>query len=650
MTDPRQELSNPNTTAERLAVIAQQHPDLAPLVLQHPNIYPGLAGWIEQYVTGASTPQVGEPVGGGESAQQPAQLESPVQYEEPVQPQSPVQYQQPVQPQSPAQAQSPAQPQGPTQPQQAVQPPPGFPAAPSGNPPVTDGNAATPGVYPAAPGTYPAAPGGYPAAPATPAGYPAAPAAPGGYPAAPGGPTPPKRKRTGLIIGLAAGLAVLLAIGGGVWFFLGSKLGGSASPEAAATKLIKSATELDPLSLYGSLAPSEFQAFEPAIKSLSEAETSDSADAVSAQELISSLKREVKTKITTPLESETFEIIADEVERVTFTGGVIEIDGDPEKIANAVFEFYAPILEEQMSSFGWDPTEEDLDSSKQELVDELRDNLPFELDFSDQQLVLVTAKEGGSWYVSPLLTAADAFAVASGLDQEDLGTKIIEGSTSAGDTPEAALTDLIDAVAAGKYKRAVSNLPLAERRVLSIYGDAFSNGYGIDSWFGEAMQDLEISVTNQQYSSVKEGSHARIAIEDLTFETYPYYADAPTQVQLSGTCATISGEEYDYYSNRYRQFSQEGCLTDVIPQLSPEDWRVIAVQEDGSWRISPIGTAADIAAIVSDRVQKLMSEGSLDELFMPATYAPEAASGTALSGLAAANAGGSGSLALLRQP
>lgn len=45
----RAELADPNTAAARLTEIAAEHPTLAAEIAAHPNIYPGLSDWLQQY-------------------------------------------------------------------------------------------------------------------------------------------------------------------------------------------------------------------------------------------------------------------------------------------------------------------------------------------------------------------------------------------------------------------------------------------------------------------------------------------------------------------------------------------------------------------------------------------------------------------------
>jgi len=54
MTDPRLELGDPTTSAQRLFELAQSNPELGPQIAAHPNAYPGLRDWIAQYAAPAA--------------------------------------------------------------------------------------------------------------------------------------------------------------------------------------------------------------------------------------------------------------------------------------------------------------------------------------------------------------------------------------------------------------------------------------------------------------------------------------------------------------------------------------------------------------------------------------------------------------------
>lgn len=549
MTDPRLELGDPATSAQRLFELAQSNPELGPQIAAHPNAYPGLREWL---------------------AQQPAQPTAPLAYTQPTQ-QLPQQMPQ-QQPQQPGYGQAPA-------------------------------DAWQNGGYAAG---YPA----YPGAPDTP-GYPVGPGAPGA-PVHPGGQVPPTGgggSRKALFIVLAAVLVVALLVTGGiVWWALASKLGGSGSPEAAATKLIDGAASFDPLTLYGSLAPSEISGFTASTERLMEIEISPDQEE-SLRQTVDRLKNAVSIEVE-GIQTETEEIV-EGVERVFYIDGTITLDGDEDEVVDALMEFYA---------LSGDLTGSSSRDYRDYLEEGLRDeiDLPYVIDFAelerdlDGPLAVVAVHENGGWYVSPMLSIADAWY----RDMEkydyvgDLGSRIVEGEPSG--SPEEAGSALADAVVSGDFEDIAARLPLAERRLLSIYGPPLFEEMDIDGW----NRDLELDAA--EFSAERDGTNARLNLEDLgvTGMLYSSYGNDELHLRFSDHCLDV--EYYDSYWDETEHNS--GCLDDLIPrkiyrELGLDQMRIIAVKEGGGWFVSPVATIADINAIVSTRMIELSNEGRLEELF-----------------------------------
>ena len=619
MSDPRSELLSPETPAERLAELAQQHPELGAEIAAHPNAYDGLREWIAQYTAPLAQPQ--------HPAHTQAHTARPTHSPEAAHPQQPqpLGYEQPhpgaqqygaagdPRPDAHPQQLAPAQPFSPPQ-QFGPNPPAGYHAT----------------AY-AAPTQQPHQPTAYGAPGATP------------YPAPPQGAS---GKRKTLIIVLSAAAVLLLAVGGGLWWFFGAKLGASATPEAAAKKLVSSITSMDPLALYGSFAPSEFKSFEPAGKSLLEVQTEE--DAKNAEQFISDVKREVKVSTVAPIETSTTEIVENQVERVAFESGIIELDGDPARIAEVVMAFYIPMLELQYEQWGGELSEGEMTAMRENFEEELQNNLPYRLDFSELEITVVSVREGGGWYVSPLLTAADYAHLAAHSSDRVLGDEIASPAKNGANTPEAAAENLSRAIVDGDYDAVVEQLPLPERRLLSVYGESlFEASYTSIEEFEYAMS--EVSLDESKFSSETNGDTARVSIENLSASWVDPYDGNEQYFSVTGSCAVFGGERknyIDYYSSEYEQlwqqflrsssydyddflrsrgyeeyewrsYEDEGCLKDVpmFGELGSEEWRIIAVKEDGAWKISPIGTAASISTIISEKLNELSKKGELGSLF-----------------------------------
>lgn len=601
MSDPRNEVIDPGTSAERLAELAQQHPELGPQIAAHPNAYDGLKEWIAQYATPAAPQQPAQAA----DAQPTAALPTGPQpgFEQGAN--------QPTT-QLPYTGQQPSAPEGfdPTQQQfqNHQQPQQPFPGQQQPYPGQQQ-------PFPGQPGFNAHAPQGF---------GPGAPFPPGGYGSPDGG--APKKKKKGLIIGLSILLVVILGIGGGLWLFLGSKLGGASTPAAAATKLVDGIKNMDSLSLYGSLAPSEFQPFEAAATSLAQARTGDAEK--SAEQFVADIKGAFS--ITTEGIKTESEPLLTGIERVTFTEGTLTIDSDdPDRAAEIITQYVRDNFD-GFDEYGG------FDSMAQELSDELKNELPITIDFAKMPdetglaFTLVTVEEGGSWYVSPMLTAADYVylsASAYSSSPAPLGTEIVAAAPA--DSPELAMENLVDTVVGfdGNASRLVQDLaaqmPLAERRLLSIYGEPLVSSmfpYGASSGFDG------VEVFEQQYTSTKEGKSARVDVDVLDIGTIETRQGLELRngVTIEGHCATVTSEyafdqSYDYRTQDWQKqsYTDRGCLTDIplAKELGFDQFSIIAAQENGGWFISPIGTLADMSTIVSERIIKLAEEGKLDDLY-----------------------------------
>ena len=176
-------LQDPTTPGEALAVIAQAHPGLRDRVVTHPNAYPQLVVWVAaQSTSAASAPTSPQPGTGrpyGQAGPQPYGPAAPQPYGGPAA----------------------SQPYGPPAPQAFAPVPP------------SNGMAPQYPVQPAGPGQPYYGPGGYPAGP------------------------PVKRKRTGLVAGLAGGGAVVVvAVVAVLGLFVFHWFGGSSGPGPTLTK------------------------------------------------------------------------------------------------------------------------------------------------------------------------------------------------------------------------------------------------------------------------------------------------------------------------------------------------------------------------------------------------------------------------------
>lgn len=493
-------------------------------------------------------------------------------------------------------------------------------------------------------------PFGASAAPADPFAVPAAGAAGVSAPSASTSTPPPSqrssptapRSRKKLVIGIAVGAVALLLVGGGVggWWLL-SRLGGASSPEAAAEKLLSGAQSFDMLTLYGSLAPSEVGALKSTFQAVADAKPAEEGYS-STQDALNALKGAV-TITTDDLQFETEEL-ADGVVRVAWTDGSITVDGDADEIATIAYDAgVGAALRSSYESWGYSSSEidESLENARRGFADSL--DLPYVIDAEEvgddigRELSVVTVDEGTGWYVSPVLSAADAVYLGyegMGYDLARLGDEVVTATPFA--TPEDAAAGLADAVIAGDVDEIAAALPLSERRLMSIYGEWLVDPYGMSggaAWAG----DSNLSTTAAEFSAVVTGDRARITVEEFGTEYASYDSWSGLEIldrfSVEGQCYDYVDQwSYDdgYWDEGYYSWQDEwvenwvleentsgSCLNDVpvLERLGVEEMAIIAVQEGGGWLVSPIATIADIGAIAAPLLVEYYEDDRLEELY-----------------------------------
>ena len=579
------EAANPGTAPARLAQIATEQASLRAVVAANPATYPALLDWLDQVGDEHTRATVAWVRSGGHAAA--AAYAASQAASQPAAPQ-------PVAPQ-------PAAPQTPTPP---VVPQFSAPQSSSPQPPVPQyGTPQPPTPQYGATQPYPAA-AGYPATGNPAAGYPAAGYPPAGYPADGSGMPPrPRKSKKWWFIGIAAGLVVLLAAGGVfAYVTIFSKLGGASSPEASVEKLLSGVADFDAVSIYGAISPSEIGTLEDSFSRLKDIQLTDEGETVDYEKLVAAVTDNTKVELK-DVEYETEEI-AEDISVVTIVSGSVHIETDPEAVADAYVAVAREQYEAQSDALGYSESEIDdlVDEGREQIVTQLEDSMPFDLDTDQVEetlgkpFSLVSVKEGGSWYISPLLSIGEYALDAAGGERGEIVDAAEFGS------PEDALQGFLDGtnavIADGDIEALAAALPLAERRFVSLYGPALVDGANFrGAGTGFSVDTLEVTPDIS-------GDIARIAIDKLaiTIEGIGDYS-----YEISGVCATAVhlGEE------------DESCLTDVpqAEKLGLGEARIVAVKEDGDWFVSPLSTLSDIGAIVSEHVVELSDKGELEDLF-----------------------------------
>ncbi|BDZ39614.1 hypothetical protein [Microbacterium suwonense] len=441
-------------------------------------------------------------------------------------------------------------------------------------------------------------------------------------PTAPSAERKPLLRRRGVIIG-ASITAAALVLGGGAFAAVRVITGGASSPEAAAQRLVDGTLGGDVLALAGTFAPSEARYLQPLLEHASklQAPALEEGD-VDYVELLSQLKDTVKVTLD-GFQYEATEI-AEGIQVVTLVDGTVTIDGDPEQVADALVELaYANPAYRKDIEGSYDG-DSHFGNERSSMIEGLRKQLPiiwdigdfnddFEqrYDFERQSPLSVVVVDEGGWYVSPLLTGAElvysqALVPAVRYDDRRLplerGDDVIDANPAK--SPESALQALADgagdAFATGDVDALAAALPLPERRLLSIYGEAFFADAANQSSLG---QDRRLDFPRLNVKSEEVDGGVQLTAKQVDME---YFALRETSgsVQFTRNCVLPD-------------FGSRFCLDDqpVLGRLGLKTFHVIATQENGGWVINPLATISRQGQAMIDGYAEYLREDKLDKLF-----------------------------------
>ena len=416
-----------------------------------------------------------------------------------------------------------------------------------------------------------------------------------------------KKSRRGLWIGL--GVAGALVVGGvafaanALWF---SKVGGAATPEAAVTQMIDAAVAKDFVGVYGVTSPSEFTTGSTALTLFTD-RLSEGTDL--DMDALTDVYKDYLDAFDLGMEGLEVEVeeIEDGLAKVTVVAGQVTIDADADKLVDAT--------ERGMAVLEVSPMADLLELSGEQMPSqaELRENMEsavaetFPVDVSvddlDTEPFLMVVREGGSWYVSPTLTMLEYGAASEGIERGTLPSDDLAGHF---DSPEAAAEGLVTGVteylATGDTDALMKPLPLADRRVVALYGKA--DEIDLDE-LAELQEVLENSEIDASFSvrDEKDGV-AWLQLDSFTFSGEVQGMSGTFEVDGECFTADVEGQLI------------KGCLDDIpaLKELGIGDLSLIAVEEDGSWYITYAGTAGDGSGILLSNVLRLYDEGKLTDL------------------------------------
>ena len=373
-------------------------------------------------------------------------------------------------------------------------------------------------------------------------------------------------------------VAVLVVIGGGAFaltrFLPGA--GGFATPNALANS-VSSAFDSNKLAnLAPALAPSELEAATLWQKDYKANGKADWTKLMSPEALADYVDQIDISKST--IEHNVDEK-SDNLSLITITKWEGEVTVKPE-LADKLRENYEKAKGDKLTA----------DESK--MFDDLKRDISEEPNYSGNilqrlfntdKLTLVSVKEGGKWYISPVMTMAEQMVSYSSVTP-NYGADFtnVEGAKS----PEEAVSGMVDALRNGAGmgdKDFYRFLDLPERRVAAVYGGSGSTG-GV----GDSIQ-VNWGLTSTKVSG---GAVVNFGTTSITF-------DGSYKVEFNNDTVTYSyADSGSGYNSRYtspKPQSQTVRFTEGL--VNPERLGVFAVQDNTGWHVSFISTVGNLTLL-----------------------------------------------------
>ena len=370
-------------------------------------------------------------------------------------------------------------------------------------------------------------------------------------------------------------VAVLVVIGGGAFaltrFLPGA--GGFATPNALANS-ISSAFDSNKLAnLAPALAPSELEAATLWQKDYKANGKADWTKLMSPEALADYIGQ---IDISKSAIEHTVDEKSDNLSLITITKWEGEITVKPE-LADKFRENYEKAKGDKLTA----------DESK--MFDDLKRQISEEPNYSGNilqrlfntdKLTLVSVKEGGKWYISPVMTMAEHMVSYSSVTPNySADFTNVEGAKS----PEEAVSGMVDALRNGAGmgdKDFYRFLDLPERRVAAVYGGSSSTG-GV----GDSIQ-VNWGLTSTKVSG---GAVVNFGTTSITF-------DGSYKVEFNNDTVTYSyADSGSSYNSRYtssKPQSQTVRFTEGL--VNPERLGVFAVQDNTGWHVSFISTVGNL--------------------------------------------------------
>ena len=398
--------------------------------------------------------------------------------------------------------------------------------------------------------------------------------------AAPAPLSAPPKKRNKAAIWVAVGVAAALVLGT-VGFLVSKSFtrGGASSPEAAASQLFQAVGDKNILGVAQLVAPSEFAD----IAAVQKANGSNTFDNFSPATL-----RQCADAI------EVFESDVDyAVETKTDDIALITVDSWDLHASVNVEEFLEVADKQYEEQYGESPS---LVSNFRELMEsgggtyEPVQTIDQDVLEGSGPITLVSVKENGSWYISPLMTAGEALVVGGGSLTSHEFTPDYRADYATG-TGAASPTEAVEALGeavvdgqnsgnwASQADELFGRLSFPERRFAMVY-------------LGDALGDTGTSQEPVEWTPGFVETNLSDGIAALSpGRTSVSYRDGwgdRNTFDFDGWELAVSGP-YDRVSVDFGRLLQD-----------PTRVGIVTVKESGGWYVSALGTVADIATAQLD--------------------------------------------------
>jgi hypothetical protein len=401
------------------------------------------------------------------------------------------------------------------------------------------------------------------------------------------------RRRGGRVWLALAVVAVVIAAAFGFSTLSGSG-DGAGSPEEAVKNLFSAMADEDAVGVLESFAPAERSVLRPTIEGIN--------DHLARLGIINKvdLGHVPGFDITVEGLLVSSTEVANGISRVQLDGGTIGITTKPDRVP------VGDVLKALIEANGGEAT-----------VDANSDSAT--LGESPDEF-LVAVKEGGGWFVSYAFTIAEQARNAAGADMPSEADAVaVTGST----TPDGAVRDFLDALAALDLRGVIAMLPPDEMRALQRYAPLFLADAedSIAQFKDESGFKIEISNLDLQTSDVDGGKLVALKGGQIGFDI----ADGHIELNSSDGCVTITpppgeGEPDRLCAKDIADSTPElasGPFGELASRFSDFTAGLVVVERNGKWFVSPLRTTSNLIFTLLGTIQRADLErgGSLYDLF-----------------------------------